>query len=199
MELSPGEATSSSATQESPKIFLNLKVRYHFHKSQPMVPVLSQMNPVHTTHSYFSEIDINIIFTPNLCRSTGIFWLSHQNPICSLLSHATFPAHLIRIYLIILIISTEDYKLLRSSLCSFFQPHIISPLFGQDISLSTLVSDTRSLCSSLNITDQVVQPYKATGKIIVSCVLIFTLLTADEKTKGSGLNGSQRYPNLIDS
>jgi hypothetical protein len=28
-------------------------------------------------------------------------------------------------------------------------------------------------------------------------ILIFTLLTEDEKTKGSELNGSQRYPNLI--
>jgi hypothetical protein len=38
-------------------------------------------------------------------------------------------------------------------------------------------------------------PYRTAGKIIVLFILIFTFLTAHEKTKGYGLNGSKQYQN----
>jgi hypothetical protein len=41
-----------------------------------------------------------------------------------------------------------------------------SSLFGSNILLNTLFSNTLNLCSSLNIRDQVSQPYRTTGKII---------------------------------
>jgi hypothetical protein len=43
-------------------------------------------------------------------------------------------------------------------------------------SLSTLFSNTLSLCSFINVRDQVSHPYRTTGKIIVSYILIFMLL-----------------------
>jgi hypothetical protein len=55
----------------------------------------------------------------------------------------------------------------NSSLCGFLQPHIISCLWGQNILLSILFSNTLSLCSSFNVRDQVSHPNKITGKIIV--------------------------------
>jgi hypothetical protein len=63
-----------------------------------------------------------------------------------------------------------------------------SSLFGPNIPLSTLFSNTLSLRSSLNVRDQVSHPYRTTGKIIVLYILTFKFLTADEKTEASGPN-----------
>jgi hypothetical protein len=59
----------------------------------------------------------------------------------------------------------EEYKLWSSSLRSFLQSPVTSSLFGPNIHLSILFSNTLSLCSSLNVRDQVSHPYRTAGEI----------------------------------
>jgi hypothetical protein len=44
-------------------------------------------------------------------------------------------------------------------------------LLGPNVLLSTLSSNSLSLCSSLNVTDQVPHPYKTTGKIRIVYII----------------------------
>jgi hypothetical protein len=52
----------------------------------------------------------------------------------------------------------------------FFHPPVTSSLFGPNI-LSILFANALSLCSSLNVKDQVSHTYRTTGKIIVVNIL----------------------------
>jgi hypothetical protein len=122
MELSrPWEDALCATTQEFLNIFWNPMVHYLVHKRSPLVPILSHINPVNTTPSYFYKINFNIILPPT-CRSSSSL-LTSWFPVRTLFAfvfpmRATCLAHLILFDLIIL--SDEECQLWSFSLCQWF-------------------------------------------------------------------------------
>jgi hypothetical protein len=132
------EVNRHSASQEIPRLLWNPKVHYRVHNDMPLVPILNQMNPVHS--QFLKDNNIILIFTPRFfsglfpsslqdnyirtCHSpracyTHLPLLDHSNKIC------------------------EYYKLWSSPLCRlFFDPSVTVYLLVWNVSLSTLFSFT---------------------------------------------------------
>ena len=136
-------------------------------------PVPDRSSP----YSHFLKIHLNIIlpsipgspqWSLSLRFPTRTLYIPLLSPIRS-----TCPAHLILLYFITRTILGEQYRSLSSSLCSFLHSPVTSSLSDPNILLNNLFSNTLSLRSSLNISDQDSHPYKTTGKIIVIIVISF--------------------------
>ena len=177
MEQSPSwEANRFSSSQGIPLILWNSKVHYSIYKCPTHVHILSQLDPVHTPTSYFLELNLNIILPS---KSGSPMWslslrIPHQNVVHAspLPPRATCSAQLILDFITRTKFG-EEYRSFGSSMRSFLHCPVTSSLLGPNILLNTLFSNTLSLRSSLNVSDQVSHPYRTTGRITVLYILIF--------------------------
>ena len=83
MEQSPSwEANRFSASQEIPRILWNPNVHYHIHNCPPPVPILSQLDPVHTPTSHFLKFHLysNLPSTPGSPKWALYPRFTHQRP-----------------------------------------------------------------------------------------------------------------------
>jgi len=162
------ESNRLSASQEIPLMLWNTKVHYRTHKCPPSVLILSQLYRVHAFTSHFLETHLNIILpsTPGSSKCSLSIRLPHKKT-CIRLNcppiHATCTAHIIILDMITRRIFGEDYRSLSSSLCNYLRSPVTSSLLCQPILLSNLFPNTLGLCSSLNVSDQVLHPYKSKG------------------------------------
>jgi hypothetical protein len=75
---SPSWEANSHSISQIPRLLWNPKVRYHIHNSPPLVPIMSQMHPVHTFPTYFPKICSNII--PSDFREVSSLQVEYMYP-----------------------------------------------------------------------------------------------------------------------
>ena len=88
------EANRFSESQEIPLILWNPKFHYRNHMCPPPVPILSQLDPVHTPTSYILKIHLNIILPsmPGSHKWSFILRFPQQKPCIHLFSVIIIPS-----------------------------------------------------------------------------------------------------------
>ena len=127
----------------------------NFTESYPFLLTVSQIYPLLTipTHTFKMYL---ILYSRLLLDFPSCLFPSGSRPklcmqFCSPQLSVACRSHPIPLDSLTLITFVEDYISLSSSLCFFIHPPFTSSLLGPNISLSTLFSNTLSMCLRLKL------------------------------------------------
>jgi len=148
MEQRPSWKTNSrSADEEISRLSWSRQVHYCVHNNLLLVPILSQINPVHALISCFFKIHSSVILpsTPRSSKWSLIFKFPDQNFVC--MSHLSHTCN-------ILLPSHPPWfdhniwwrgQIINLLLSNILHPSVTSAL-SPNIFLSTMFSNTLNLC-----------------------------------------------------
>ena len=147
------------ASQEIPCILWNPNVHYRPHKSLSSASTIQSIPPHPSSWRSILIFPHLRLSLPSGLFPSGFPTKTMYTPLFSPI-RATCPAHLILGFITRTILG-EECRSLSSSLCSFLHSLVTSCLLGPNIFLNTLFSNTPSLRSFLNVSDQVSHPHKS--------------------------------------
>jgi len=153
------KSDSFSANQEIPRTLRNLNFHHRIHKVPLPAPHLNHPNPVTVHHSvscrFISISFISISFShlrPGLPIFISLTFPTNNMYVLLLsLMRATWPNEFILLYLITRKIFSVIYRSLSSSLCTFLHSPLTSSFLGPNVTLRTILTNTLSLLSCLNM------------------------------------------------
>jgi len=149
----------NNATQITQGLLFTLLIGIYYTALQAYECILSHINPIYTPHPTSSRSISKLYSLLHLAFQSHLFPSGFPTKTlhAPLLSpvQATFPAHLILLHLLTRIIFGDECWSLSSSLRSFLHSTVNLSLLSPNILFSFLLSNTLSLRSSFNMSDQV--------------------------------------------
>jgi hypothetical protein len=178
MEQSSKQDDCHSARQEICHVLWNPKFHCRFHKSSPLMPVLSQLNPVYNLTSFFFlfRIYFNVSSNPRPDHSRCHLFLGFPTKICIAFLTSPMSATCLPLYTSFNISGNIWRTVLIMNLLLYIS--LTLPVISSLLDPKFLLSTAFNLCYPLRVRNQVPLSYRTTDKIIDLYISLWPILMA---------------------